>query len=156
MNVSHGRGTGPPYTRKRMRTAIDRPQWTMGVLVVCSWCARPPLTQPDPPDTIGRRLVAEVPARPGRRAFVDITPEADDRDARASHDGWQRPHPNRSFRVERWDYAEQKISGCDYDIGAVRVRTGAAANEAALLKLIAAWDLRPLDFTYPWNTADPR
>ncbi len=105
---------------------------------------------------LGRRLVAEVPAGPGRRAFVDITPRSDDRDAHAATEGWQRPDHDRAFRVEHWSYDEQEIDGWDYDVNAQWVRTGAAANEAALLELIAAWGLRPVDFNYSWNTADPR
>lgn len=50
--------------------------------------------------------------------------------------------------MEHWSYDEQEIDGWDYDVNAQWVRTGAAANEAALLELIAAWGLRPVDFNY--------
>lgn len=105
---------------------------------------------------LGRRLVAEVPAAPGRRAFIDITPTRDDRDAQAEREGWQRSDRDRAFRVEHWDYDEQQIGGWDYDIGAQRVHAQVAADETALLGLIAAWGLRPTDFTHPWKTDDPR
>jgi hypothetical protein len=77
---------------------------------------------------LGRRLVAEVPAEPGRRAFVDITPERDDLDAQAASEGWQRPDHDRAFRVEHWDYDEQQIDGWDYDIGARQVRAARPAR----------------------------
>jgi hypothetical protein len=105
---------------------------------------------------LGRRLVAEIPARPGRRAFVDITPARDIRDTVAAREGWQRPGQDRAFRVEHWDYDEHQINGWDYDIGAQRMRTGSAIDEVALLNLISAWGLKPTDFNYPWNTADPK
>jgi hypothetical protein len=53
---------------------------------------------------LGRRLVAEVPAAPGRCAFVDITPILDQRDHLAEHEGWERPDSQRSFRLAHWDY----------------------------------------------------
>lgn len=65
-------------------------------------------------------------------------------------------NPNRSGRLEHWDYDGQQIDGWDYDIGAQQVRIATAGNEAALLELIAAWALQPTDFTYPWVTADPK
>jgi hypothetical protein len=76
-----------------------------------------------PPDKLnalrlGRRLVAEVPAAPGRRAFVDITPILDRRDHLAGHEGWTRSDPRRSFRLGHWDYDERLIDGFDYDLGA--------------------------------------
>jgi hypothetical protein len=40
------------------------------------------------------------------------------------------------------------------DIGAQRVRTVTAANEAAPLELITAGGLQPTDVTRPWKTAD--
>jgi hypothetical protein len=105
---------------------------------------------------LGRRLVAEVPAPPGRRSFVDITPVRDDRDRLADHQGWNRPDTQRSFRLEQWDYDEQQIDGWDYDIGAERLRVATASDESSLLDLIVAWWLLPDDFKYPWDTADPR
>ena len=105
---------------------------------------------------LGCRLVAEVPAGPGRRSFVDITPVTDDRDRLADREGWQRPDPDRAFRVQHWDYDAQMIDGWDYDVCARLVRSANVDDEAALLELIAAWGLRPTDLTYPWNTADPK
>lgn len=105
---------------------------------------------------LGQRLVAEVPAGPGRRAFVDITPVLDARDRQAEQEGWQRSDPNRAFRVEHWDYDERTVGGWDYDVGARLVRSATPGSETALLELIAAWGPRTTDFTYPWNTADPR
>lgn len=105
---------------------------------------------------LGQRLVAEVPAGPGRRAFVDITPVTDDRDRRAEREGWRRSDPHRAFHVQHWDYDAQNIDGWDYDVGVRLVRSATAESEAALLELITSWGLRPTDFAYPWKTADPR
>jgi hypothetical protein len=105
---------------------------------------------------LGRRLVAEVPAASGRRAFVDITPVTDARDRQAEQEGWQRSDPGRAFRVQHWDYDERAIDGWDYDVGARLVRSARPESEDALLALIASWGLSPTDFAYPWDTADPR
>jgi hypothetical protein len=105
---------------------------------------------------LGRRLVAEVPAAPGRCSFVDIRPAGNDSDSDAAREGWRRSDPNRSFQIEHWDFDQQQAGGWDRDIGAERVRATTAANENDLLRVIASWGLRPVDFQYPWNTADPR
>jgi hypothetical protein len=105
---------------------------------------------------LGQRLVAEVPTTPGRRAFVDITPIRDDRDALAEREGWQRSDRDRAFRVQHWDYEQEMIDGWDHNVGARRMGDATAPTESALLGVITAWGLRPTDFTYPWNTADPR
>jgi hypothetical protein len=114
-----------------------------------------------PPDKLsairlGRRLVTEVPAGPGRRAFVDIIPILDQRDRLAEHEGWKRPDSQRSFRLAHWDYGEQRIVGWDYDVGARRVRVDTASGESSLLGLIAEWGLTPAQFAYPWDTEDPQ
>lgn len=84
---------------------------------------------------LGRRLVAEVPAAPGRRAFVDITPILDQRDHVAKHEGWTRPDRQRSYRLAHWDYDERQIDGWDYDLGARQVRVD-TCGEPRLLDLI--------------------
>jgi hypothetical protein len=105
---------------------------------------------------LGRRLVAEVAARPGRRSFVDVTPIRDQDDATAQHEGWERPNTQRSFKVEQWDYDEQQMVGFDYDIGAERIRVATATDEIQLLEVVGFWGLQPREFKYPWDTADPR
>jgi hypothetical protein len=104
---------------------------------------------------LGRRLVAEVPAAPGRRAFVDITPILDQRDHVAKHEGWTRPDRQRSYRLAHWDYDERQIDGWDYDLGARQVRVD-TCGEPRLLDLITAWGLTPAQFDYPWNADDPQ
>jgi len=105
---------------------------------------------------LGRTLAVEVAAGPGRRAFVDITPTRTDHDTLAEREGWQRSGRDRAFRIQHWDYDEQYVDGYDYDIGAHLVRAETAADEMALVDLIAAWGLHPADFNYSWNTANPR
>jgi hypothetical protein len=105
---------------------------------------------------LGRRLVAEVPAAPGRRAFVGITPISDQRDHVAAQQGWVRPDSQRSFKLEQWDYDQQQIGGWDYDIGAQLVRADTADSESSLLALLAEWGLTPAQLNYPWDTDDPR
>ena len=73
----------------------------------------------------------------------------------APAEGWQRPDHDRAFRVEHGYYDEQQTDGWDHDIDAQRVRTAAAANEAAPIELIAVRGLQPIDFTHRWNTAGP-
>jgi hypothetical protein len=73
----------------------------------------------------------------------------------APAEGWQRPDHDRAFRVEHGDYDEQQIDGWDHDIGAQRVRTATAANEAAPPELITAGDFIPTNFTHRWDTAGP-
>jgi hypothetical protein len=105
---------------------------------------------------LGRRLVAEVPAAPGRRAFVDISPIRDQRDYVAAQQAWVRPDSQRSFQLEHWDYDQQQIGGWDYDIGARLVRADTADDESSLLGLLAKWGLTPAQFNYSWDTDDPR
>jgi hypothetical protein len=105
---------------------------------------------------LGRRLVAEVPAAPGRRAFVDITPILGQRDDLAEREGWQRPDSQRSFRLAHWDFNERQLEGWDYDIDARWIRVNTATDESSLLRLVAEWGLTPAQFGYPWDTDDPR
>jgi hypothetical protein len=97
-----------------------------------------------------------VPAAPGRRAFVEITPILDQRDHLAEHEGWQRPDSHRPFRLAHWAYDEQQIDGLDYDVDAQQVRIDTAADECGLRRLVAEWGLTPAEFSYPWDTDDPR
>jgi hypothetical protein len=106
---------------------------------------------------LGRRLVAEVPAsRPGRRAFVDVLPSRDAGDGQAKAHGWTRSSPTRTFRLQHWEYDADRIAGYDYDVSAVLLRTACAGNEAELIDIIHAWRLLPDQFSYAWNTDDPR
>jgi hypothetical protein len=106
---------------------------------------------------LGRRLVTEVSAsRPGRWAFVDITPERDTRDAQAALEDWVRGDATHSLRLEHWEYDADRIDGFDYDIDAVLVRAASAAEESALEVMLALWGLRPDSFGYPWESDDPR
>jgi hypothetical protein len=105
---------------------------------------------------LGRRLVTEVTASaPGRRAFVDITPDLTEHDESARRRGWECRNRYRSFRITHWEYDERLLSTDDYDVGAVLVRKAAAADETALVALLADWDLRPGRFDHAGNTADP-
>ncbi|WP_258309834.1 hypothetical protein [Streptomyces sp. CG 926] len=105
---------------------------------------------------LGRKLVTEVPAsRPGRRAFVDISPDNGRSDARARDEGWVRADRGRSFRVRHREYDGARIDGFDHDIGAVLVASADAADEAALRVVLDAWGLRPDAFVHPWETDDP-
>lgn len=72
---------------------------------------------------LGQRLVTEAPAsRPGRRAFVDITPLSSPADTDGRRQGWKRPDHARTFRLQHWDYEADLVDGFDYDIGAVLIR----------------------------------
>lgn len=105
----------------------------------------------------GQRLVAEVPAsRPGRRAFVDFTPVTTPADAQARLEGWKRTDYARSFRLQHWDYDADLIDGWDYDLGAVMIRAADVTGEGELLATLQAWQLRPEQFLYPWQTDDPK
>ena len=105
----------------------------------------------------GQRLVTEVPAsRPGRRAFIDITPVTTPADTRARQQGWKRTDRARKFRLQHWDYDADRIDGYDYDLGAVMIRDATATGEPELLTTLQAWQLRPEQFRYPWQTDDPR
>jgi hypothetical protein len=79
---------------------------------------------------LARRLVAQVPASPGRRAFVDITPIRDERDHLAEREGWVRRDVQRSFRLAHWDYDERRIDGWDYDVDARQVRLDTVVGES--------------------------
>ena len=103
----------------------------------------------------GRRLVGEVAAKPGRRAFIDITPSREQNDDVARCDGWDRSSTQRSITIEHWDHDEQQTTGFDYDIGAERIRGTLATDAAQLVDVLRTWDLQPTSFDYPWNTADP-
>ena len=106
---------------------------------------------------LGRRLVTEVDASgPARRAFVDIRPVATTDDRNASREGWTRADRERTFRLEHWDYAADRIDGFDYDIGAVLVKATSVIGEGALTEALQAWSLRPERFLHPWQTADPQ
>ncbi|MEV0897071.1 hypothetical protein [Actinoplanes sp. NPDC049802] len=106
---------------------------------------------------LGRRLVVELPATaPGRRAFVDITPRAVERDAEARREGWTHRSTARPFRIEHREYEAELLDGFDYDIGATLLRTAAAANESELVTVFHEWQLDPHQFQYAWETADPR
>ncbi|GGZ36900.1 hypothetical protein GCM10010343_75030 [Streptomyces avidinii] len=106
---------------------------------------------------LGRRLVTEVPhSRPGRRAFVDITPGRVGADDRARDEGWVRADARRRFRLEHWEYDEDRIDGFDHDIGAVLVDSAEAADEVGLAAALAAWGIRPDVFVHPWETDDPK
>jgi hypothetical protein len=105
---------------------------------------------------LGRRLVAEVPAAPGRRAFVDITPILDQRDDLAEREGWQRPDSRRFFQLAHWDFNERHLDSWDYDVDARQIRANTVTDESSLLRLVAEWGLTPAQFGYPWDTDDPR
>ena len=105
----------------------------------------------------GQRLITEVPAsRPGRRAFIDITPVTTPADAQARQEGWKRTDHARAFRLQHWDYDADRIDGYDYDRGAVMIRAAAAADEAELLTTLQAWQLRPDQFRYPLADRRPK
>ncbi|MGK8555132.1 hypothetical protein [Nocardia gipuzkoensis] len=105
---------------------------------------------------LGQRLVTEVPASgPGRRAFVDITPLTTAVDAEARGQGWKRADYGRGF-AHHWEYDADRLDGFDYDIGAVLIRTAAAAGEPELTAILEEWHLHSQQFRYPWRTDDPR
>ncbi|WP_328961881.1 hypothetical protein [Streptomyces virginiae] len=82
---------------------------------------------------LGRKLVTEVPAsRPGRRAFVDISPTRDRSDDRARDEGWAREDRGRRFHLRQREYDADRLDGFDHDIGAVLAASADAADEAAL------------------------
>ncbi|MFB7292793.1 hypothetical protein [Actinacidiphila glaucinigra] len=106
---------------------------------------------------LGQRLVTEVPASsPGRRAFVDIRPAITPADAEASRQGWKRADRARTFRLQHWEYDADRISGFDYDIGAVLINDATVTDEPELTTALEAWQLHPELFLYPWQTDDPR
>jgi hypothetical protein len=105
---------------------------------------------------LGQRLVTEVPAsRPGRRAFVGITPVTTPADVQAHRQGRKRTDRARTFHLQHWDYDAERIDGFDYDIGAVLIKAATAADEPELTATLQAWQLRSEQFLYPWQTDDP-
>jgi hypothetical protein len=56
----------------------------------------------------------------------------------------------------RWRAAAVKLCGWDYNLGAVMIRAADAAGEEELLAMLQAWQLRPEQFHYSWQTSDPR
>lgn len=106
---------------------------------------------------LGQRLVTEVPAsRPGRRAFVDIEPRSTPSDVEAARQGWKRADHARTFTLQHWDYAADRLDGFDYDVGAVLVRAATVVGEPELTAALEEWGLRPDLFVYPWHTDDPK
>jgi hypothetical protein len=106
---------------------------------------------------LGRRVAVEVLAtKPGRRAFIDITPGKVEADVQAHDGGWTHRSAARSFRIEHWDYDADLVDGFDYDRGARLLRSVAAADESELLTVLRDWHLDPSSFLYVWDTADPR
>ncbi|MBG0565363.1 hypothetical protein [Actinoplanes aureus] len=106
---------------------------------------------------LGRRLAVEAPATGSeRRAFVDITPGAVERDAEALREGWTQRSTARSFRVEHREYDAELLDGFDYDVGATLLRSADAANELELLTVLREWQLSPHQFQYAWDTSDPQ
>ncbi|WP_377267798.1 hypothetical protein [Peterkaempfera sp. SMS 1(5)a] len=105
---------------------------------------------------LGRRLVTEVPtSRPGRRAFVDITPGPSAHDAQAQQEGRVHNDAGWSFRVEHWEHDADRIADFDHDIGAVLVRTVSAESESELTSVLSAWQLPSQSFVCPWVSEDP-
>ncbi|WP_336212628.1 hypothetical protein [Nonomuraea sp. LPB2021202275-12-8] len=106
---------------------------------------------------LGQRLVTEVPpSRPGRRAFIDVTPVTTPADIQAHQQGWKRADHSRTFRLQHWDYDADRINGFDYDIDAVLVRGTTVDSESELTTTLEAWHLRPEQLLYPWQTDDPK
>jgi hypothetical protein len=58
--------------------------------------------------------------------------------------------------LEHGDHDTDRIDGYDYDIGAVMVRAATANGEPGLLTTLQAWQSRPEQVLYPWQTDDPR
>ena len=58
--------------------------------------------------------------------------------------------------MQHWDYDADRIDSWDYDLGAVMIRAANPTGEAELLATLQAWQLRPEQFLYPWQTNDPR
>ncbi|WP_211593485.1 hypothetical protein [Microbispora sp. H10836] len=106
---------------------------------------------------LGQRLVIEVPAsQPGRRAFIDITPITTPADTQALQQGWKRADHSRTFRLQHWDYDAERINGFDYDIDAALIRATTVHGEPELTTTLQAWQLRPEQLLYPWQTDDPQ
>ncbi|SDJ33951.1 hypothetical protein SAMN05192558_108119 [Actinokineospora alba] len=106
---------------------------------------------------LGQRLVTDVPAsRPGRRAFVDITPVITEADAEARNQGWKRADDARTFTLRHWDYDADRLDGMDYDVGSVLIKAATAAGEPELAAILETWHLHPEQFVYPWQTDDPK
>ena len=106
---------------------------------------------------LGQRLVTDVPAsRPGRRAFVDVTPLITAADAEARSQGWKRADHARTFTLRHRDYDADRLDGLDYDIGAALIKAATAVGEPELTAILEAWHLHPEQFLYPWQTDDPK
>jgi hypothetical protein len=106
---------------------------------------------------LGRRLAVEVPAsKPGRRAFVDVTPGEVEADPRARREGWTPSSTARTFTVEHWEYDAELIDGYDYDIGAALLRRASAGDESELPAVLKQWQVDPGQLQFSWNTAHPR
>ncbi|MEV6901369.1 hypothetical protein [Amycolatopsis sp. NPDC051372] len=106
---------------------------------------------------LGQRLVAELPvSQPGRRAFLDITPRMTTADIEALNQGWKRADHARTFTLQHWDYAADRLDGFGYDVGAILVKASTVAGELDLTATLEAWHLHPDQFGYPWRTDDPQ
>ncbi|WIX78671.1 hypothetical protein QRX50_46285 [Amycolatopsis carbonis] len=106
---------------------------------------------------LGQRLVAERPvSRPGRRAFIDITPLITAADTEARRQGWKRADHARTFTLQHWDYAADRLDSFDYDVGAILIKTATVVGEPDLTSTLEAWHLHPEQFLYPWQTGDPQ
>ncbi|MEU4668862.1 hypothetical protein AB0F91_13020 [Amycolatopsis sp. NPDC023774] len=104
----------------------------------------------------GRRLVAELPAsRPGRRAFIDISPLSTAADTEARSQCWKRADhaaPSHSS----WDYAAGRLDSFDHEVGAILIKTATVVGEPDLASTLEAWHLYPDQFRYPRHTEDPQ
>ncbi len=106
---------------------------------------------------LGQRLVTELPAsRPGRRAFVDITPITTAADTEAHNQGWKRADHGRTFTLQHWEYAAAHLDDFDHDTEAILLRTATVIGEPDLTAALEEWHLHPEQFRYPWQTDDPK
>ena len=106
---------------------------------------------------LGRRLGVMVPAsQPYRWSFVHIVPSSGPADEAALRAGRAHSDPGRSFLVTHWEFEADRLEGYDHDLGAVRLRWAAPADESELLAVLREWRLAPDDFHYSWDTVDPR
>ena len=105
---------------------------------------------------LGRRLGVMLPAsQPHRWSFVHIVPSSGPADEDARRTGRAHSDPGRSFVVTHWEFEADRLEGYDQDLGAVRLRSAAAADEAELLAVLREWRLPPDDFHYSWDTVGP-
>ncbi|GIJ09298.1 hypothetical protein ACFFMR_21925 [Micromonospora andamanensis] len=63
---------------------------------------------------------------------------------------------NDPFGSPTGDFNERQLEGWDYGVDARQIRVDTATDESSLLRLVAAWGLAPAQFSYPWDTDDPR